>query len=108
MVADRAHSDQPGDHNWQEAQPSELAIDPLMGAEPEEADKEEADAAEHPDPRDDLAESAVDDVVALLTSTSNIKKWIDLQPRVARHRSIDDWTRPWGPEEETLIDEEFH
>ena len=50
MVTDSAHSDQPGDHNRQEAQPGELAIDPLMGAEPEEADKEEADSTEHPHP----------------------------------------------------------
>lgn len=50
VVADRSHADQPGDHYGQEGQPGELAINPLVGAEPEEADKEEADSAEHPEP----------------------------------------------------------
>ena len=50
VVADRSHADQPGDHNRQEGEPGELAIDAPMRAEPEEADKEEADSTEHPDP----------------------------------------------------------
>ena len=50
VVADSAHTHQPGDNHGQEAQPGELAIDPLMGTEPEEADKEEADSSEHPGP----------------------------------------------------------
>ncbi len=107
MVADGAHSDHPGDDHWSEGQPGEGAVDALMGAEPEEADKEEADASEHPGPGDDLAEDAIDKIMSLLATASDIKKWIDLQPWVARHRSIHDWARPWRPVEESLIDKEF-
>ncbi len=78
VVADSAHSHQPGDYNWQEAQPGELAIDPLMRAEPEEADKEEADSTEHPHPGDELSNPAIDEVIALLTATSDIKNGINL------------------------------
>ena len=78
-----------------------------MGAEPEEADKEEADAAEHPDPGDELSKAAIDKIIALLAAASDIEDWIDLQPWITSHRSIHDWTRPWGPIIETFIDEEF-
>ena len=50
VVADSAHSDEPRDHNRREGEPGELAVDAFKGTEPEEADKEEADTAEHPDP----------------------------------------------------------
>ena len=91
VVTNRAHSHEPGDHDRGEGQPGDLAIDALIGAEPEESDEEEADAAEHPEPRDEFTESTVDKVVALLASTSDIEKWIDLEPWLARHRSIHDW-----------------
>ena len=78
VVTDGAHSDHPRDENWSKGQPGEGAVDALVGAEPEEADKEEADATEHPCPGNDVSEDAIDEVVALLTSTSDIEKWINL------------------------------
>lgn len=91
VVTDCAHSDQPRDHHRCEGQPGKLAINALEGAEPEEANEEEADTSEHPSPRNDLAEGTIDKVMALLATASDIEKWIHLEPRIARHRSIHDW-----------------
>lgn len=90
MVADSAHSDQPGDHNGEEGEPSQLAIDALMGAQPEETDKEEADTSEHPEPGDRLSDGSIDQVMSLLAAASDVEDRINLQPWIARHRSIDD------------------
>ena len=91
VVTDCAHSDQPRDHHRCEGQPGKLAINALEGAEPEEANEEEADTSEHPSPRNDLAEGTIDKVMALLATASDIEKWIHLEPRIARHRSIHYW-----------------
>ena len=91
VVTDCAHSDQPRDHHGCEGQPGKLAIDALEGAEPEEADEEEADASEHPCPRNNLAEGTIDKVMALLATARDIEKRIHLEPWIARHRSIHDW-----------------
>jgi len=92
MVTDCAHTHKPRDYDRQEAQPGKLAIDALMGAEPEEANEEEADTSEHPEPRDELSNAAINQVIALLATSSDIENWINLEPWISRHRSIHDWT----------------
>ncbi len=39
MISDGAHGDQPGENNWNQCHVGDIGVNPLHGAEPEEADK---------------------------------------------------------------------